>query len=518
MNTSRLDASRTPVIIGSGQITDTETSPDRARSPIELIRDAALQAASDSGAGKSLLGRLDSITMIRLFADSVPRFQSPFGKLTNAPWSLAKRLGASPQVLLYSPAGGDTPQVMLAHACSRIAKGESQAALIAGGEALRTELAAKRAGLVLDWSEEAPSAPDIFEPARSMYTEQEVAHGMRSAIAMYALIGQAIRASSNLSVDAYRQASGELFARFAAVARQNPLATRRQGYSAGQLAEVTPENPYVGFPYTKRMTASAYIDQSAALLVVSSALADEMGVAHEKRVYLHGAAHAHDPWFVSERTHLDSSPAMRLTTQHALAQADKTLQDISFLELYSCFPSAVQMACKELGISPDDPRGLTVTGGLPYFGGPGNNYATHAIAEMVQRVRNSPGSFGLVGANGGLVTKQAVGIYSTVPPRQRLIDEDAVLQAQIDREPTLRVASSPQGEATIETYSVLHNKSGPQVGLIFGRLVSTGERFLANTPSDRETLEALQNREAIGLRGLVRQENNLNIFIPDFSV
>lgn len=513
-----LDTTRVPVIVGVGQVTDTHSPPAAARSPIDLIRDAARAAADDSGAGLRLLQGLDSVTVIRLFGDSVPRFRSPFGTLRNPPWSLAQRLGAhAARDLVYPPMGGDSPQVMLTRACERIARGESQAALIAGGEALRTELAARRAGLPLDWREDAPSDPDTLAPLRGMYTDAETAHGMRSAIAMYALIGQALRAAAGQSADDYRLASARLFARFAAVARDNPLATRREGYSPEQLATVSPHNPYVGFPYTKHMIASAYIDQSAALIVVSQARADELGIAQDRRVHLHGAAHAHDPWFVSERVHLDHSPAMRLTARHALAQAGQRLEDLAFLDLYSCFPSAVQMACKELGLDQDDRRGFTVTGGLPFFGGPGNNYVTHAIAEMVQRVRGRPGSYGMVGANGGLVTKQAVGIYSTQPPQQPFESDDAAIQAEIDREPTLRLAQAPQGEATIETYAVLHGRSGPETGLVFGRLAATGERFVAKTPSDAATLERLERDEALGLRGRVQPRESLNVFVPDFA-
>lgn len=123
---------------------------------------------------------LDSITVIRLFADTMPRFASPFGKLANAPWSLAQRLGAKAADLVYPPHGGDSPQVMLARACERIAAGESEAALIVGGEALRTELAAKRAGLQLLWGEDAPGRPDELEGPKGMYTAAEEAHGMRS--------------------------------------------------------------------------------------------------------------------------------------------------------------------------------------------------------------------------------------------------------------------------------------------------------------------------------------------------
>jgi acetyl-CoA C-acetyltransferase len=221
-------------------------------------------------------------------------------------------------------------------------------------------------------------------------------------------------------------------------------------------------------------------------------------------------------WFVSDRERLDQSPAMRLTSRAALAQAGKTIADVDVFDIYSCFPSAVQIACKELGISPDDKRGLTVTGGLPYFGGPGNNYVTHAIAEMVQRVRAKPGAYGLVMANVGLVTKEAVGLFSTERPNKPFMREPAsVIQDEIDRlTPRQALNAKPEGEAVIETCAVLHGKKGPERGVLFGRLLSTNERFLANTPSDAATLALLQSDQALGLRGQVSQVDGLNVFVP----
>ncbi len=510
------DRTRMPVIVGAGQVTDTASAPEQGRSPLQLMVEAAELAAADSGAGAALLRSLDSVTVIRLFADTVPRFASPFGKLVNPPWSVATRLGAQPTDLVYPPQGGDSPQVLLARACERIARGESQAALIVGGEALRTELGAKRAGLQLRWGEDAPTPPDGLDGVKEMYTAEEEAHGMRSAIAMYGLIGQALRASAGQTVDQYREASARLFARFAAVAKANPLATRRAGYSAEAIAAVSEDNPYVGFPFTKLMTASAFIDQSAAFIVVSEARADELGIAPDRRVYLHGSAAAHDQWFVSDRPRLDESPAMRLSAQHALAQAGCALDDVALFDLYSCFPSAVQIACKELGLSPDDPRGLTVTGGLPYFGGPGNNYVTHAIAEMVQRLRRQPDAFGMVMANGGLVTKEAVGVYSTRrPPRPFVREPASVIQDVIDREPAQPLDHDPQGEAVVETYAVLHGRSGPERGVMFGRLAATGKRFLANIDGDAQSLARLEAIEGLGLRGRVERRGEIHVFTPD---
>lgn len=504
-----------PVIVGSGEVTDTLSTPDAGRSPLQLMVEATNQAATDSGAGERLLRGIDSIAVIRLFSDSVARFASPFGKLTNAPWSLAKRIGAQASDLVYPPHGGDSPQVMLARACERIASGTSQAALVVGGEAMRTELAAKRAGMELNWAEDAPAKPDELGGIKGMYTAAEEAHGLGMAIAMYALIGQAFGHAAGQSVEQYREASARLLARFASVAKGNSLATRRQGYTAAEIGLVTAENPLVGFPYTKLMTASAFIDQAAAIIVMSEARADELGIALDKRVYLHGSAQAHDQWFVSDRERLDCSPAMRLTASHALSQAGKSLQDVTFFDIYSCFPVAVQIACKELGLSPDDPRGLTVTGGLPYFGGPGNNYVTHAIAQMVQSVRSRPGSYGLVMANGGLVTKQAAGIFSTAKPGGQFVREDpSVIQNEIDRAPKVACNDQPHGAATIETYAVLHGKNGPEKSVLFGRLDSTGERFVANTPTDSDTLSRLEVLDAIGTAGDVSRVDGRNIFVP----
>jgi len=488
-----MDKTRIPVIVGTGQVTDTTSKPEEGRSPLQLMHDAVKLAAADSGAqdqGAALLRGLDSVTVIRLFADTLPRFASPFGKLANAPWSIAQRVGAANATDLVCPPQGGDSLVMLARACERIAQGESQAALVVGGEALRTELAAKRAGLQLQWGEDAPTTPNQLTGVKDMYTKAEEKHGMRSAIAMYALIGQALRHAAGQTVDQYREASAKLFARFAAVARDNPLATRRKGYSAEQIAEVNAENPFVGFPYTKLMTASAFVDQSAAFIVVSEARADELGIPQDKRVYLHGEAHAHDTWFVSDRERLDQSPAMRLTSRAALAQAGKTIADVDVFDIYSCFPSVVQIACKELGISPDDKRGLTVTGGLPYFGGPGNNYVTHAIAEMVQRVRAKPGAYGLVMANVGLVTKESVGLFSTERPNKPFMraDSDAI-QREIDAQTKVRFTEAPQGDATIETYA----------------------------PADAATLAKLEQVEGIGLPGTVTQVDGRNVFTPRFG-
>jgi len=191
------------------------------------------------------------------------------------------------------------------------------------------------------------------------------------------------------------------------------------------------------------------------------------------------------------------------------------MDDIDAFDLYSCFPSAVEIAGLEMGIALDDPRGLTVTGGLAYFGGPGNNYVTHSIAEMMNRVRARPGSKGMVTANGNYVTKQSAGIYSTEPPAATFAPRDpASYQGTIDADRGPVVTKTANGTARIETYTVMHDRKGPSFAILFGCL-DDGSRFIANTPDDPSLLADMVARDYLGAAGRVRHADALNVFTPD---
>lgn len=515
-----INPKRMPVIVGVSQITGHDDAPATARSPLELMCEAARLAAGDATATRPILPELGSIAVIRSFSDTAPAFRSPFGRLANAPWSVARRIGAGPRELIYPAQGGDTPQLMVRRACEQIAGGAVASAMIVGAEAMRTERNAVRAGIQLDWSEDAPAPPDELGGVSQLYSQAEIDHGMRSAVAMYALIEQSLRAGKSLSPEARAAELGALFERFADTARDNPFAMRREGYRAAEIAAASQANRYVGYPYTRLMTANMYVDQAAAIILCSREQADAWGVPLEKRVYLRGAAEGHDEWFVTERRRLDISPAIKAVANAALDAAGIRIDDVAHIDLYSCFACAVEIAADAIGIAADDPRGLTVTGGLPFFGGPGNNYVTHAIAETVTRVRARPGSYGLVTANGGLLTKHAAGIYSNVAPGEPASCSPAgSLQAEIDAAsgPKVELEAQPAGKARIETYTVLHGRAGAERGIVIGRLAESGRRFVANTPPDRDILAGLERMDAIGLGGTVTSDGRKNVFSPDFE-
>jgi acetyl-CoA C-acetyltransferase len=393
----------------------------------------------------------------------------------------------------------------------RIAQGDSDMVLLAGSENLATLLAAVKTGVKIDWNGRATGDPLDIGTRKPGCSEHEKRYGLFLPINTYPLFENALRAKAGRSIPDHQRFLGELFAPFSQVAAGHPQAWFPVARSAGEIATVSPQNRMIGFPYTKYMNAVIQVDMAAALLMMSAGTARRHGIDRSRWVFLNGCAQANDHWHVSERRDYTSSPALGRCGAEALRMAGLAIGDLRYFDLYSCFPSAVQIACAELGIATDDARGLTVTGGLPYFGGPGNNYAMHAIAGMMDRLRAAPGAHGLVNANGWYLTKHAVGVYSTEPRQaqwQRIAPD--ACQRDLDAMPRPAFTETPSGAATIETYTVTHGPAGPQQGIVVGRL-GDGTRFLAHTPPDAATLDALMRAEGVGRDGVVSHDGGRNV-------
>jgi acetyl-CoA C-acetyltransferase len=261
------------------------------------------------------------------------------------------------------------------------------------------------------------------------------------------------------------------------------------------------------------MNAIMAVDQAAAVVMMSVEKARELGVPENKWVYLHGSGDANDLWYLTERQNFHSSPAIRTMGQKAFAQADWSIDEIEIMDLYSCFPSAVQIGMKELGIATDDPRALTVTGGLPYFGGAGNNYVMHSIATMVEKLRAKPGAKGMCTSNGYYVTKHGIGLYSTTPTVGKWQRENpANYQKSLDAMDHPRVEEKPDGSAKIETYTVMHGRNGPEFGIVMGRLDADGARFVSHV-TEPAGVHSLMDQDSLGRPGRVATtDTGLNIF------
>lgn len=500
--------SRTPVVVGVGQFTERlGDSGYRGMSSVDLAAAAARAALENTGADPGAVARaIDVIAGTRQFEIS-GRTPAPLGKSDNYPRSVAARIGADPARAVLEVIGGQSPQHLVTEFAGAIAAGQADVVLVMGSENTSS----------LRYFADRDDKPDHSETVGGqledrgygydgIFDEYTIKHGLIGAPVQYGLLDNARRARLGLSVADYRLAMAELFAPFSKVAAKNPYSSAPTERSVDELVTVTPANRMICDPYPRLMVARDQVNQGAAALLMSVARARELGVPEDKWVYLRGHADMKEQKLL-ERADLGASPASVLAVREALRVAGIGLDDIAAFDLYSCFPFPVFNICDGLGLATDDERGLTLTGGLPFFGGPGNNYSLHGIAEAVNEMRDKPGQFALVGANGGIASKYSVGIYST-EPADWAPDRSTELQGEVAGYPAVAVTEQADGPATVETYTVRYDWT-PHTGIIVGRLDADGSRFLATT-DDAALVALLSDGEPLGAAISVRSTEQGN--------
>ncbi len=482
-----------PIIVGVGQHTNRSGELEGALEPVDMMALAARRAEDDAET-KGLLARVDSLQVVNTLC----------WRYADAPALLSERIGASPREKIYTTIGGNTPQWLVNESAAKIAKGEAGVALLAGAEAFNSLRRARQQGVELPWTpRERPNA--MIGEQRIGVSETEIAHGANSAIAMYAMYETAIRAKLGRSVEEHQRKLGELCAALSSVASQNPYAWFPDAKSASEVATVTPVNRMTCSPYPKFMNAIMDVDQSAALIMTSVGRARELGIPESKWVYHLGGAEATDLWYLTDRVNYHTSPAIERAGRRALAAAGRTIDQIDVVDLYSCFPSAAQVGREMLGIA--EGRPLTLTGGLPYAGGPGNNYTMHSIANMTLWLRGASSATGLVTGMGWFFTKHAVGVYGSAPKDGEWRRPDmSAEQREIDAMSHPALVDRPDGAGTIETYTVVYDREGqPDYAIVIG-VLDSGGRFIANVANDKDALESMSSTEHVGARGHVRHD------------
>ncbi|BCJ41038.1 hypothetical protein GCM10010168_46630 [Actinoplanes ianthinogenes] len=470
----------TPVIVGIGQCRERTTNP-AAGDPVSLAARAMESASTDILIEHNLVTSADTVGWVASVS-----WQYPDGAAL-----LAERVGARPARTVQTGLfGGDGPLRLVNDLAAAISRGESRIALIAGAEAAATAAAAERAGKPLDW----PTQPDGTAPTRTLGTDREpnnaaeTAAGLVSPLHFYALIENALRRRDGLSVAEHRKKITELWSRLSQAAAGNMYAWLQEFRTPEQLATVDGDNRLVCAPYTKLLAANLQVNQASALIVCSAEVAREAGIDQRLWIFPHVGAHATDEWHVTERADLTRSPAIHAIGRAVLDHTRLTIDDIRYLDLYACFPSAVQIAAAELGLPIDDPeRPLTVTGGLTFAGGPGNNYAGHSLANLCFRLRHDPGSYGLATAVGWYMTKHAATVLSTDPPVGEFRDIDADIRLH---RPTRSVALNADRSGIVEAYTVTYRRDGtPEAGIVT-EILDDGSRVVrATEPLDGDPFD-----------------------------
>ncbi len=470
---------RTPVLVGAGQFIQRPENPTDAIEPVAMMREALLAAADDAGA-RSLLDRASHTWVVKgawPYPDPAAILRDEFGNQSATG---------------LSTDGGNTPQSLVNKACLRILAGDASVVMIVGAEGIWSRRRARRAGERIPYTEQEATEPDEqLGVDVTMSHDVETARGLAMPINFYPLFESAFRASRGESIDDHRDRVSRLWETFNAAAVANPYAWVRNPMTAAEIRSPENGNRMVGFPYTKAMNSNWDLDQAAGLIVCSAEAAESAGVPKDRWLFPQAGTDGRDTNYVSHRGPLHTSPAIRVAGGRVMELAGAGPDELDHVDLYSCFPSAVQIGATELGLGLD--RQLTLTGGLTFAGGPLNNYVTHSIATMAGRLREEPGAVGLCSANGGYVTKHAFGIYSTTPPAQGFRHQDC--QERIDEFPTTELDADYTGRATIEAYTVMHGAEGPEVAL--AAVTTPNGRQWANSRDD-ELVEAMITSEHIG--------------------
>lgn len=489
---------RTPVLIGAGQLSNRVDKGSAPLEPADLIAEALRLAAEDTGVGAAAVTGADTVHVVSLLSW---RYRDP-ARL------VAQRLGADPRTTTVTGMGGNSPQSLVNLAGLAIQAGEADLVLLGGAEAWRTRMGARTAGVELDWTVQGEDVPEATRSTAEvpMSAPGEQARGLVMPVQMYPLFEQAHRIKLGRPLEDHLVAMSELWARFSDVAATNPHAWIQQSYTAEEIRTPTPDNRMIGFPYTKRLNSNNAVEQGAAVILCSAERAQALGVPRDRWVFPHSGTDTHDHYYVTERDDLGASPAMRIGGRGALTLAGTGVDDLAYVDLYSCFPSAVEIAAMEIGLGLD--RELTITGGLSFAGGPWNNYVMHSIATMAVRLRDDPGALGLVTANGGHITKHAFGVYSTEPPADGFRHSEP--QAEVDALPRRQLREEADGEVAVETWTAMHDRDGnPETGIVLG-LFEDGTRGLGTT-SDPDALKVLVTEDVAGRRANITPDGAIQL-------
>lgn len=483
---------RTPVVVGVGQFLNRD---EPGREPVDLMCEALGRAEADAGAS-GVLAEVDTVAVVPTFSW---RYSDP-GRI------VAERIGAPKASTWYASVGGNTPQMFVNRVARMVLDGEVDLAVVCGGEASRSRRLAKAAGGDAGWDRQTDVTPDWTDDAPFLMGHPaEAARGVVMPTQVYPLFENALWHRSGRPLAEHLAAVGALWAGFSRVAAANPYAWGQESFTPGQITTPAPDNRMVGFPYTKRMVSNPDVDMASGLVMCSYERARELGVDPERIVFVHSGSDGTDRR-LSERPDFVSSAAIRIAGRAALDLAGTTIDAVEHLDVYSCFPSAVQIALSELSIAAE--RQLTVYGGLSFAGGPWNNPVGHAICSMVDVLRGDPGSTGLVTANGGHVDKHSFGVYSTEPPgsgRFAWVRPQNEIDAATEAVP---VAQDHRGPAAIETWTVMHGRDGEPERAHAACRTRSGERTWAVT-DDPGVMAHLESVDATGMEVEIGDDGRL---------
>ncbi len=496
---------RRVVVAGWGQITQPKELNSTPQDPMDLMKQASNRAAKIM-VSKKVLTALDGIMVVRTLSH---HYTAPARQL-------ARGLGATPKFTHVSGIGGNSPQTMINIAAGMIARNELDSVLIVGAEAYvqreknqeKVESALFR-GIPKDYP-----GDDLIGS-----TPLENLHGIEHPMQGFPLFETALWAASGIDLQPYLMRIGQMWSKFSKIAVDHPYAWTKSMKTPEKIITPGPTNRPVAFPYTKYMNSFVTVDQGAAIILMSEETAKKYSQKDRQTVYFLGGGYAEDRQrFMIEKSDFTSSPPLKAAVEKALERSCMPLKNLDCFDLYSCFPCAVSIAKKMIGITDDDTRPLTLTGGLGFFGGPGNNYSLHGVATLAEKISFGEKSNGLVTALGWFMHKHAAGVYGSKPLKGEFKDHDIADQKNsfAGNDP-VRIKDQVNGSGTIETYTIIYTGNhDPSYAVLYGK-TRDNFRFIARTPNHPDIFKQLTSENMVGQKVNIAFDPSKNMNIADLA-
>ena len=471
-----------PVLIGVAAANQRIAEPGAGLDTTSLMIEAARSAVADSGS-RAVAARVSWIGATR-----------GLSALPDAARRISEALGVKAHTVAADV--GIPQQTLINHALEAIRTGVADIAIVCGGEAKFREDTARRAGVELRGHDQSGLVPDLaMSPQGEIVARPEIEIGAVAPVQQYAMIDNARRAAEGWSIEEHLDDIAAIWHRFNEVARMNPRADFGAPMSSDEIRDPGPDNRPIAWPYNKWHNSQWGVDQAAAMVFCSVAVAEELAVPRERWVFPHVGLESSLSLSLSRRAELHRWPAMRVLGAAAEVHIGRPIAAVDHLELYSCFPAAVRVQQAELGLGPAGTP--TLTGGMAFAGGPFNNFVYQATVDMIERVRADPGSYGAVTAVSGLLTKPALAVWSTEPPPTGLLVADLAEDARRATE-QVPLDEDPDGEGVVATYTVVYAGTEPaRVCAIVD--LDSGERSVAAV-DDLDLARSATTEDLIGTR------------------
>ena len=418
---------------------------------LHLMDKAVKEALSDSG-NKLVKDYIDEIRIPKGFW----RYRDP-GK-----W-IARNNNFKNIPTTYVTKIGVLQQNLINEACQKIETGEINASIILGGEARFKQLRA-----VIEKKEyfetKLDENPDFYIKAKEdLYGDEELAELGAMAVGYYATMETAIRKNDGEGIEEHQNNIALMYEEFSKIASENKDGWLNHPYAKEDILETSKKNKMLAYPYNKLHCTSWNVNQSAAIIICSEELANELEIDNKKRVYPISSSENNHMIAIQQRPKLYESLGMTYAANSINKMIERLDIKLDAYDLYSCFPAAIKMFTKSMGLDSEIPK--TVTGSMPYAGGPLNSFVIHSTVKMIQKIRALEVKYGLITGVSGMMTKQSFCVWGK-EYKEHFIFDDVTERAKLDESP-IELSNISEGKGEIIGYTIIEGSENAAKAVLY---------------------------------------------------